>query len=427
MDGQALDKKHSERISTLMKSFWEGDDDAVDDIIFSEKVSQIFGSDSIAINSFDIDAIASYIPYSNNIYVMVCPCCINNDNFDKYKILVETGSIIPVLGANYACYDTEVLDFSYSHDHIGRAEYFALRTLFASSPDHGRACEHCVSRKFGEIRAAISRKRSVAGLETSVLSPLWNNLHPYISPDFDLLNQAEAAVRSKDATTLKSLVDMSFVLSNMRTASVFNSPVIIGRKNLLSIPEGYADSVDDANRGEILAQKRISEGLGLRIPQNVNLSRFIEIASDFRPRIAQLSNAVIEGTSVGDASMNLDREIMRLNAEVARVEKLGRFVALSAIVEFYKSNQTILNAAAVAGALSIDSGIAGCAGGVATAAAGAAKQKGIISTGPSVERLQQIASNSLKPYVNAVIAKYVGSTGLAISALSLKKDMAGAE
>lgn len=155
----------------------------------------------------------------------------------------------------------------------------------------------------------------------------------------------------------------------------------------------------------------------------MSIEQYVEISADFRPRIQKLMRKISESTDANLESALLNREIMNLNEEVGRVQHSGRFVALAACVDFYKKNQTLVNAALVAGAMGLANGIAGCAAGAVTAAAGAAKKKGLITSGPAINRLERKAKNAIRPYLDTLIARYLGASDMAVSVVALKRDL----
>ena len=435
VDKNELDSRNGDRVNAALARFQSGDDGAMSDLILSERVYNDLDGENIILPSFNVDAIKSYLPYSDSIYVLVCSRCIRPDNFDEYKKLIESSSIVPVLGGSYATYDDSVVDVTYSHNHVGRQEYLALRRLFAGSEDQARVCGHCVNERANSLKARLAA-RKLKGFPERSINTLMANLHPYIKTDFDLLDQLEQAILSQDADSANSIMEMGWILSQMRSASIFNSPIVVSGSSYQQLPQGYSDHVDETRNHAVRVQKAIGEGVGLQIPDGLSLEKYIEIASDFRPRIQAFAKQ-LEGSSEPEKwQASLDKEIITLNQEAVRLSKSARYIALAAVVEFYRSNQIKLNTALVAASMSLGATalgcgaatIAGAAGGafVTSAAAGVAGSRGWVSTGPAIERAVRTLGNTLQPHIDNLIAKYVGSSPMAVSVLSLKKDIGAA-
>jgi len=260
-------------------------------------------------------------------------------------------------------------------------------------------------------------------LDSDSLKLIIRNLDPYLGPDFFLLDQFEEALRRKDAESAEEIISLSWVVSNMRTAETFSSPLILEGEQYANMPAGIDGSLTDTAGRATLMRKRIADGVGLRIPTDMPIEQYVEIASDFRPRIAAAMDRAYSDVGETTDSASIQREIMHLNDEVNRVRNSKRHIALSAVVDFYRNNQTIMNAALVAGALSLADGVLGCAAGATTGALGWAKEKGLVGSGPALDRVQRIAGNIAGEHLDGLIAKYVGASSSAVSIVSLKRDL----
>ncbi|QTC90977.1 hypothetical protein IFJ75_17405 [Brevundimonas goettingensis] len=434
-DKTELDNRNRDRVKEALNRIQSGDDDAFGDLVLSERVYNDLDIENIVLPSFNLDAVKSYLPYSDRIYVMVCPNCIRNDNINDYKKLVETGSIVPVLGSSYSSFDDEFVDITYSHNHVGGQEYFALRSLFAGGEGYARVCAHCVEERSTALKAQLLRKK-LKGFPERSLNTLMMNLHPYIEPDFELLDKLEEMIVRRDSEGALSIMEMGWTLSQMRSANIFNSPVVISGTSYQQLPTGYSDQVDQTQRHAVKIQKTIGDGLGIQIPDGLELSQYIELASDFRPRIQALIQKIEDPSDSNKWQGSLDKEIINLNQEAAKLSKSMRYIALAAVVEFYKNNQIKLNTALVAASMSLGASALGCgvtaiagtAGGavLTTAATGIAGSRGWIGTGPAIERATRTFGNAVQPHIDSLIAKYVGSSPMAVSILSLKKDIGAA-
>jgi len=424
VDKYELDKLHDERVTAAAKRLGKGDA-GYGELVLSERVNSDLGLENVVLHSFNEDAIKAYLPYSDRIYVMTCHYCIRNTNISSYKKFLSSGAIVPVLASSYKAYADEVVDITYGHDHVGPQEYFALRRLFAAGNGHRRVCAHCVGERGKVITAALERA-TVKPIKPQGIDTVLRNLHPYMEPDFELIDELESAIASGDRGVAKSIVEMSWTLSQMRSASIFNAPLIVPSNAFESLPEGYSDDIDHVRDGAVLTSKRVSDGLALQIPNDISLEEYIEVAADFRPRIAAIIADVASQASADGWRQSLDKEIMGLNAEASRLSKSKRYIALAAAVEFYRNNQIKINAALVAGSLSLSGNILSCiGGGAAVVAAGVAQTRGLVASGPATTRAVRAIKNTIQPTLDKLIAAYTGTSPMAVSVVSLKKDLEG--
>jgi len=422
VDKHQLDKMHGERVGAAVKAINSGSDDAFEKLLLSERVAKDLDSQNVLLHSFNEDAIRAYLPYSERIYVLTCPACVTPENIQSYRTLLTSSSIVPVLGSSYNFYPDEFVDLTYSHDHVGAQEYYALRSLFSGAGGYPRVCGHCVEERAKVIRALVEKSDNRRIVPKNVRA-LLGNLHPYVEPDFALIDQLEEAIRLNQTEVARAIIDMTWTLSKMRSATAFNAPLIVPGEAFSGLPEDYSSDIDTVRSRAAESHKRISDGLGIRIPDGLPLEAYIELAQDFRPRIAAIIDEVVASSEDQSWQHSLDRQIMNLNAEAARLSKSKRYIALAAVVEFYRNNQIKLNAALVAGALSLSGGALACIGGAATAVAGVAKNKGLVSTGPAINRATRTLKNSVQPSLDKLIGRYVGASPLAVSVVTLKKDL----
>lgn len=422
VDKSELDKIHNERVSAAVKRV-DKDDAAFENLVLSDRVNGDLDLENVVLHSFNEDAIKAYLPYSDRIYVMTCHECVRDSNLDSYKKFLASGAIVPVLASSYKSYPDEVVDITYGHDHVGPQEYFALRRIFADGNGHRRACAHCVGKRGSAITAALERANAKP-IRPQIIDTVIKNLHPYIEPDFELIDELESAIMNGDGKVAKSIVEMSWTLSKMRSASIFNSPLIVPSESFERLPKGYSEDIDHVRGGAALTSKRISDGLSLQIPHDISLDEYIEVAADFRPRIAKIISDIASQAASDEWRHSLDKEIMGLNAEASRLSKSKRYIALAAAVEFYRSNQIKINAALVAGSLSLSGNILSCVGGgAAVVAGGVAQARGLVASGPATARAMRAVKNTVQPTLDKLIAAYTGTSPMAVSVVSLKKDL----
>ena len=422
VDKHELDKIHNDRVKEATRRI-EKSNAGYDELVLSERVNGDLDLENVVLHSFNEDAVKAYLPYSDRIYVMTCHECVKDSNFESYKKLLQSGSVVPVLASSYKYYPDNVVDVTYSHNHVGPQEYSALRRIFASGNGHRRVCGHCVGERGKVITAALERS-SFKTINARGIDVVIRNLHPYMEPDFELIDELESAIASGDRSVANSIVQMSWTLSQMRSASIFNAPLIVPSNAFENLPEGYSEDIDQVREGAVIMTKKISDGLALQIPSDISLDEYIEVAADFRPRIAAIIGNIASHANSSEWKHSLDKEIMNLNAETSKLSRSKRYIALAAAVEFYRNNQIKINAALVAGSLSLSGNVLGCVGGgAAVIAGGIAQNRGMVASGPATARAVRAVKNSVQPTLDKLIAAYTGASPMAVSVVSLKRDL----
>ncbi len=233
--GLTLDRQQNDRVGKIAAKIDDGDFHALDSLFLSERVNEEFDEDKVLLHSFDLDAILSYLPYSDKIYVSLCPACVTDSHFDKYKLLLSTNSIVPIFSSNYPDYDEKILEFTSSKNHICVQEYNVIRTLLAGEIGGSRLCSHCLKNRTKSIKSMISRRSSMV-LPRKGLPIILSNLRPYVEPDFHLLDDFYAALKNRDSMAAREVVDLSWTVRNMRTAQVFRSPLILNGDKYSDLP-----------------------------------------------------------------------------------------------------------------------------------------------------------------------------------------------
>jgi hypothetical protein len=424
-DAESLDKLNLDRIEVIWKKVEDGNVDALDDIFQSERVNNQIEEKKILLNSFDMDQILINIPFSNNIYARICPMCINEDNILQYKTLIERGALIPVLIAPYRLYENPVVIVTEVHDHINVYEYQIYRDLMVRANSNGGICPHCVGKREKKIFSLLKKNPEIPinkeGIERAV-----RNLVPYVAPDFSLIDDLSDALSKKNYLVAQQIIELTSTVSDIRSAQAFEAPMLINADEMEKVPRGISDSIDTAIYSAKRAKRQISEGLGLSIPFDLPLESYIEIASDFRPKIEDITSKI----SLGDDNRTLEqaqlsKQIIDLNSEIERVKNSNRYIILEAGVEFYQKNNIILNAALSAAAVGLIQrvGWEGCVAGATSAVATGARKMGALKGGPAVERLGRRIQNEIQPAIDNLVAKYVGASDVAIRVLSMKKRL----
>lgn len=422
-----LDDAHKSRIDSFFdqrkaaKGKWKPHD-----IFLSERVVQTIEDRKLFLSHYDLQQILSLLPFSPIIYVGICKNCIAPSDFPSLKRLIETAAIVPVLFSRYASYPEPLKELFVAHDHISLHELNAFRWAALYDLAESMVCEHCADKRMQDVVETTKRLKDAKEYSELARRTLYN-LYPYIDHDIEIFDGVLEAGKKRSLRDMKQLVEMSNTIFEIRSSQAFKAQQIVDADELERIPPGTTAQSDAAVEITANMQKDLAAGLGLRIPVDIPIETYIEIAKEFQPRF-ELILSNLNNSPMGTENKSLKEQIiqrqMAMNSEIERVKGLKRTIFLDTVVEFFAKNKTLAATSLVAGALGIAGGLAGCATGVlASGAASAAKKKGWITANSNANKLARTIKNDLQPHVDQLIAKYTGSCVSAISILNLRRNI----
>jgi hypothetical protein len=425
MSKRDLDKLHKERVNAVMKVWGQNEDPiTAKDVFISERVIKSIASDKVLIPSYDKERILATVPFTPSTYVLVCPLCIKSDQFEDFQKLARSGLIIPILLSEYRSYPDKLVEFLHGVDHVSSYEYGAYRfARINEMSGKGIICQHCAAKMITDMVGNIKDRKAAPAFREG-LGHMSQMLYPFVFPDNTLLKQSEAACRKKDLARLDRLVELSNTIHNVRDAQTFGAPITVDDDALSAIPPNLCDEADQAQRLVAEMRKFAVGGLELTIPTDIPVDRFVELAKDYQPAIANL----IEYTGANSASVEqVSKRILALNGEIERVKGLKRYVMLEASMSLVRKNKGLAFATVLAGALGLAGhGWLGCGSIAANAGIGLAKKIGKKTTqveNEDAKKLGRMIVRDAQPLLTKLIAGYVGSTTPAINVLFLRKRL----
>lgn len=422
MPSTDLDKIHNKRIKAVSKKFDDSHCYDVNDIFVSERIIDTLDNDKSLVESFVLPEIMALLPFTPIIYVEICPYCIDESNYESFKALTISGLVIPILIDEYKKYPELVQDFLRGHDHMSCYEYSIYRSIILGNLTDGGICGHCVDKQEGELKAQIKGKRNAPKFRKN-LKHLLYNIHPYVTPDYELLDAIGVAFRNLDIETTIQLKDMSEAIRSFRTSQAFNAALTINETDLSNVPTGITNDSDKARQLGLELRRLVSDGLGLKIPTDIDIEQYVELIRDFRPQIVSVTNEILKSSkkkneqSVGE----LLGTISEINLEIERIKGLKRYMLYEAGVEIIVKNKSFVASVFVASAMGFAGSLTGCviaAGGIA---ADVAKKKGMLRTGKTMSRLGTKIHRDLQPDIDKLISRYVGTNVPAMNILSIRK------
>jgi hypothetical protein len=402
----------------------ETGDTSIEEIFLSEKVAKSIPEEKAYLPSFDFWRILALLPFYKNVYVCVCPACLSRDPSGQFAALVEAGAMIPVLSASYRLYDDSVRNLVASHDHVSAHEFSLFRTMTLLGGANGAVCQHCIDRKKRAI-LRVSKASEWLAKRVRDIDAAFANLYPYLSPDYDLIDRLHEAAKKNNLSQFDELSNLSWTINSVRSMQALNAPVLLDESELASVPKGFSIETDEVRGIAADLQSEAYERLRIRIPTDIPLDQYLEIAREFQPQlrvIASTLSSATKGVNHATARTALLKKIMQINAEVERIKGLKRYAFLEAAINFFERNKALAATTFIAGALGLAGGVIGCASGVAISVAGnLAKKKGLIQPNDGMRKLARLAKRDVQPYLNNLVAMYVGSDTPAVTLLSIRR------
>ena len=312
--------------------------------------------------SFDLQRILSLIPFTPTLYVEICYACVRESNVSKFRELVESGSIVPVLISAYRHYDQEIVDFVASHAHVSAYARDFFRNLVLHGKANGGICPHCAQRRINGIKADL-KKLNDSKSELASVSLIARNLAPYVRPDYELLDALSTVVSEGRLKSIASIEKISWKINEIRTSQAFNSPVVFDSNTISKLPVGIASETDFAKATALEVANFTLDGLGLRIPTDIPLRRYIEIVQDYRPSILKVIDNVSHEAKGADGHVSLvdlERQVSKINDEIERVKGLRRTTFLAAGIGFYNNHPQLTVTGLLVAALGMAGSLSGC-------------------------------------------------------------------
>jgi hypothetical protein len=425
------DRAQLERMKKVASRFEEGESLSVAEIFSSRRVIETIDREKLFLESFKLEQILAVLPFSPNLYVGVCPRCIDGTNFHEFSALAKAGLILPILKGRYEDYDPQVVEVICRYDHMCSYEYRFYRSMAVSARSQRALCEHCVGERRNELVKLVKGRRGAPEIRDRI-DQIFSCLHPYVHPDYTLLESLEEALRARNELALTQLSLLAGRIQSLRSAQAFDSSLLLDASDLESLPAGVAADVDNSKSLALDLKRQMSEGLGLVVPVNLPIETFIGLVRDLQPQIVALLNEEVcaakgPGANGPEGTM---LKIADINREIERVQTLKRYAAVEVAVAIFKRHQSLAASALIAAALGL--GNWGCASAVAIGAATDFVKKRLSLRGEGqwleksepVQRLAQMIMRDLQPGLDKLVAKYAGAGFPAIRVMSLRRSIA---
>lgn len=258
------------------------------------------------------------------------------------------------------------------------------------------------------------------------------NLEPFFAPDYEILDEVQAAVAEKDTHSLGQLEEMSLFLKRLRAAQIWYSSMPVSATDIIDLPVKYVSDVGDARLVAGSLREFVSDGLGIKIPTNIPIEKYAELVREFQPAICKALSELLSGSERQPSDFSaVAKQISRVNAEIDRMKNLKRYMLLESVVETCANNKGLVAAGIITGALGLGGSLWGCVGAAGAGVAGKAARKfGVLdgrvklSGAKHLKKLGGAIHREIQPAIDRLLAVYLSSDVPSVSVLEIRRRLA---
>lgn len=420
-----LDKEHSERANDIWLDFNDGNPVDYDQIIPSTEIRTALTTKKTILPSFDIPQIYSNYLLSERLFVLTCPQCIKPKDIPIVTEILTHSDLIPVLIGDYADYPPEVIAFILQSPHMSRHEYRMYRTVQILSNSKQSVCGHCVGKRHKVIDNKLLAFDRNNILKRTVQRTI-SSLHPFITPDFELIEALDDAVEAKDVEAIFSLEGASTTISALRTNQAFESRWNLNTNELPELIKGAKKFIKvDSSKAPSMATS-LMDPLTVLVTPNTKASEYFPLAHQYRDELTSLVDHIL-GKSASKRNRSASEITVLLgdlNAEVSRLTQSNRYLAYRAAFGFLRTNSTLVGTALVAGTLGLAGSIVGCGATVVAGIAGKVLRKsGRLQPSPETTAFLDGVKKSIRPKLHKLLASYTGVSLPAVQLIEIRREI----
>src|SRR6201999_1032886 len=163
---------------------------------------------------------------------------------EVFTKLAQAGLIIPVMSGAYRLYPQAIIDLLAVLDHISLYEFEFYRNIALNSfAKDAMVCDHCVEERESKLLAQTKGQKNAKLFKTQI-HRLLMNIHPFLAPDFELVEDLQRAITHKDLQSLEQLVDYSGTVHVARTAQAYGAALVLRDDDISNVPTSISVPVD---------------------------------------------------------------------------------------------------------------------------------------------------------------------------------------
>jgi hypothetical protein len=407
--GNALDKEHEGRIAEIARAVRNGSEVEVSDIVSSAPVVRAFELPKLILPSYDRQKILLAYPFSREIYVPICPNCVTDSDVADLKVFLRHRAIVPVLIAPYGDYSDAIAKAIMPMPHLSVHEFSFLRFIRLMSMSKKGVCQHCIEIRRKEYASLL--KTTMRGSTHEYLDQLFDNLHPYIEPDYELLEIFGTAARAGNTSELNQILGLSTAIWDARTCEAMNARSLLPSRSvpwLLSNSKEVSRSV--TSKELALVESALAQNVRLDIPEDIDINAYLECVSPYREELASIADnlAAEVVNSEKNQLTRLNNKLGELHEQIAALSKHKGFLTYRAVWGFTRTNKALVASLILASAYGLAGNYLGCGVGILTAMGSPVVKKfKRIKTPREVSNLASEIDNSIRPRIHKLISQYL--------------------
>ena len=404
-----LDAEHKGRIGELAKTFAEGKNVGVSDILSSPPIVREFESSKLLLPAYNVRRILLAYPFSKHILVPICPKCVPPAGIGALKILLHNNAITPVLIREYGQYPEPILKLILSSPHISFHEFMFLRyVMILANSEGGHLCPHCVAKRrkeFSELAKSVTQRDT-----QDLLDAFIGNLQPFIKPDYELLDVYGSALRAGRLDELDDLQNLSSAIWDARTCQAINARSLLPSRAVPRLLEQTKASIPRLSTRDLSSiESALAQNIHLDLPHEVDITDYIKCVAPYRDTLAAIADSIVSEASAHDDQLTRINSITHeLNDRVAQLSRNKTYLAYRAAWGFARCNKALLGSLLLASAFGLAGNYLGCGASIA-AAAGAQilKKCGKLQMPEEMVPFVDAVKHTLRPHVQKMVAKYL--------------------
>lgn len=406
INAEQLDKEHKGRIDELAAVYDKGTAPSVVDIVSSSSVAQQFDRSKIILPSYNLKNILLAYPFVHEIYVPFCPYCIKDTDLADIKTLLGNSAITPVLIAPYSKYPESIIRVVATHPHLSMHEFLFLRYMMLTIDRGARVCGHCIEARRKEYISAIRGKYNVDGQK--LISELFQNLHPYIKPDYELIEDFGKALRVNNTKKLDHVRRLSKAFWDIRTAQALKARPLLSSRAIPRVIEN-ADLVMQEPYDNFSIESTLAQDIGIEIPQDIDIDAYLKCVAPYRKDLTDITCSLItEGANSQSKYLTIiNSRLGDLRQQVLALDRSKLFLTYRATWGFLQSNKALIGSLIIASAFALKGNLVGCGIGPLTmAGAHIARKCNKLKIPEDMNKLCNEIKHSIRPFIQKYVAKY---------------------
>jgi hypothetical protein len=421
-----LDESEQSRLEELEKASTEGKLGSIS-LFKSDIVAKTLEKGKqVLVPGFDANILPNTIPFSERVFVEVCPTCKCVESPSLLTPYLERDLVVPVLDSDYADYTPNFIESILGSPHVSAMEYYGVRKLLLEQTSMSLVSRKeviAIKEKCGQFMRNLPENSPEARLASTIFS----NMLPVYTMDMEFLLQLIKAMEKRDTKSLHTLFRVSTVIGKFRCSQVFLfiPQVKVGQfEDLEMIPQNYRGLAFDYSD----IRDTIMVGLKIAYDTSVPLETYLDIVSERKSKIKETVRNILSKAEPEKATFlsNLKTELEHINHEVEALKLSKRGLLIDLITNFVIQNKGSILAGLITSASLglIGLGFVGCGAGAASGiATKVLTKKAGISVPKEAGELVGKISTVFEPYYESMLAATLSMDKQAIQVWQVRKKL----